>query len=59
MHVHPAFRTSRERALRLLYERSFGAFAVPTAVAPTAVQDNDPLGVVPPSMVFRRESSNP
>ncbi len=37
MYVHPAFHTTRERALRLLRERAFGAFVVPTAAAPTAV----------------------
>ena len=37
MYVHPAFRTSRERALRLLRERAFGTFVVPKAAAPTAV----------------------
>ena len=37
MYVHPAFRATRERALRLLRERAFGAFVVPTAAAPTAV----------------------
>ncbi len=37
MYVHPAFQTSRERALRLLRERAFGMFVVPTVGAPTAV----------------------
>ena len=37
MYVHPAFRTTRERALHLLRERAFGAFVVPATGAPMAV----------------------
>lgn len=37
MYVHPAFQTTRDRALRLLRERAFGSFVVPTDAAPTAV----------------------
>jgi transcriptional regulator len=37
MYVHPAFKASRDRALRLLRERAFGAFVLPTEAAPTAV----------------------
>ena len=37
MYVHPAFRTTRDRALRPLRERAFGAFVAPTGAAPTAV----------------------
>ncbi len=37
MYVHPAFETTRDRALHLLRERAFGAFVVPTGAAPTAV----------------------
>ncbi len=37
MYVHPAFRATREHALRLLRERAFGALVVPTVAAPTAV----------------------
>ncbi len=37
MYVHPAFQTSRDRALRLLRERAFGAFIVASGAAPQAV----------------------